>query len=101
MEQFEILSRMRATKRSELLVVNQPLTIAIHQTCDGPVRLSVVFTGLVWTARIDGYRLNAGKVFDKREDAENYCHESFRQMFPEHVCTTCSAPDNQIIRKPV
>jgi hypothetical protein len=61
---------------------------SIHITEDGPV-FGAMHRGAhgKWIARHWGRQLEGGRISDSAEDANAYLMESFRQMFPEHVCS--------------
>ena len=45
-----------------------------------------------WLAHNYGPQLDGGRIFKSRQEASQYNDESFRQMFPEHVCTERCQP---------
>jgi hypothetical protein len=63
-----------------------------HATEDGLIVSEVVETiNGEWLARHVGPQLDGGRVTRTLWEANEYLLESFRQMFPEHICSTnCS-----------
>jgi hypothetical protein len=61
---------------------------AIHITKDGPI-FGAVHNGPdgKWVARHWGRQLDGSRICGSVEEANAYLMESFRQMFPEHVCS--------------
>lgn len=57
----------------------------VRQTEDGEVRLAVMCTGVLFMGRITGARIDAGMVCDTLSDAQGWCEQTFRVMFPEHA----------------
>ena len=60
---------------------------SIHITEDGPI-FGAMHCGAdgKWIARHWGRQLDGRRVCDSVEEANAYLTESFRQMFPEHLC---------------
>ena len=67
-----------AVKRLRSIHITEggPIFGAMHCEADGK-----------WVARHWGRQLDGGRVCDSVEESNEYLMESFRQMFPEHVCT--------------
>jgi hypothetical protein len=61
---------------------------SIHITEDGPI-FGAMHRGAdgKWIARHWGRQLDGGQVCDSVDEANAYLTESFRQMFPEHLCS--------------
>jgi hypothetical protein len=61
---------------------------SVHITEDGPV-FGAMHDGAEgkYVARHWGRQLDGGRTCDSAEEANAYLMESFRQMFPEHVCS--------------
>ena len=61
---------------------------SIHITEDGPI-FEAMYSRAdgKWVARHWGRQLDGSQVCDSMEEANAYLMESFRQMFPEHLCS--------------
>jgi hypothetical protein len=61
---------------------------SIHITEDGPV-FGAMHSGAdgKWVARHWGRQLDGGRICASVEEANAYLMESFKQMYPEHVCS--------------
>jgi hypothetical protein len=64
--------------------------VATHETADGPVVLTVRAGSGSWVARIRGPDVDSGSSLESESAASEWCHATFRQMFPDHRCSpTC------------
>ena len=58
-----------------------------HDTSDGAITAHVGrFRDGAWVARLIGPKLDCGAQCVGEEEAQRWCGESFRSMFPEHRC---------------
>jgi hypothetical protein len=68
--------------------LEQAGTYFVHRTQDGPILIIPRGSDAGWTVAIEGLQLCAGATGSAREAAIRDAEEEFRQMFPEHECTT-------------
>ena len=78
----------RAMKKAVASPQTRKRLRSIHITEDGPV-FGAMHSGAdgKWVVRHWGRNLAGGRICDSVEGANAYLMESFRQMFPEHVCS--------------
>ena len=79
---------VRTRKRAAALPEKGKRLRSIHITEDGPI-FGAMHTGAdgKWIARHWGRQLDGVRICGSAEDANEYLTESFRQMFPEHLCS--------------
>lgn len=69
----------------------------VHYTNDGPFyeRITKLITGGFFARHWCQGVLDGGRGFDTQEASEEYLTASFRQMFPEHICTARCGPTHE------
>ena len=79
---------VQAMKKATASPVSGRRLRSVHITEDGPIFGSMHSKADgKWLARHWGRQLDGGRTCDSVEEANAYLMESFRQMFPEHVCS--------------
>ena len=80
-----------ATERMATAMVERGGEYLAHSTEDGPILLIPRRSCTSWTVLIEGHQLSAGATGSSRLAALSEAEASFREMFPEHKCTSeCS-----------
>lgn len=68
----------------------------VHHTDDGLVHLLVLRDrDGGWRGTIFGDELACARSFEKLADANRYVQKSFKEMFPEHCCTSACGSANE------
>jgi hypothetical protein len=89
----EILEFSSVMKTAVMQMVTE--LIATHETEEGTIHLYVRPSTLDrWVATIRGKSVSGGATADTRRDAVIKCIATFKQMFPEHVCTAACTVDS-------